>query len=121
MRRYFFVGRGAMRGSIEWRTKRWGWATLWLPFARGGGMGLSLSPNATPWGATLLWGRRYEPSDRMLARVRRLLWGHGYSTAKHDPQKLIAYANVIGSHLPPDLTYLVPTEVPDVQIKPGAP
>lgn len=36
----------------------------------------------------------------MMARVRKAIWGHGYSTRDHDPQKLLDYSRIIGGELP---------------------
>ena len=79
----------AMYGTVELST-RWGvlcvawpwWGRRWA--ALGLGPWLYLSPNCTPWAATLLLGWRWTRAERRLARVRRILWGHGYDAERHD-------------------------------------
>jgi hypothetical protein len=81
----------AMHGAVNVRTRRWG--TICLAWPRLGGVrGFAayayLSPNATPWAATLLWGREFTGDERRMAQVRRHLWGHGYDSERLDPQML---------------------------------
>lgn len=89
-----FPLRCAMHGAINIRTDRWGYICFKPPtyvFGQWWGWYFYLSPNATPWASTLLWGKRaFSSSERMMARVRKALWGHGYSE-NHDPQDLNSY------------------------------
>lgn len=79
----------AMHGAIEAPT-RWGWLVISVPRLGGKPIpwGAFLSPNGTPWAATWLIGPRHCAGERRMARVRRALWGHGYSTGTHDPMIL---------------------------------
>lgn len=83
--------RSAMHGAVTIWTRRWGYVCFRPPTRSRGHWWPAyfyLSPNATPWAATLLWGREYSKYAKAYARVRRILWGHGYSTDEHDPQSL---------------------------------
>ena len=94
----------AMHGAIQITTRRLGYITVsWLQMTDHGrrlGFGLSLSPNATPWGATLLLGSQYSRADKKMARLRRVLWGHGYSLELHDPQRERSYLESFAGELP---------------------
>lgn len=80
----------AMYGAISAWT-RWGCLTVSWPAlgrtwaATGLGPSAWLSPNGTPWAATLLLGGRFEKRERELAAERRRAWGHGYDSTIHDP------------------------------------
>lgn len=80
----------AMYGAVQWWT-RWGAVTVSWPWlgrtwaATGLGPSLWVSPNATPWAATLLVGGRWTALERHATRERRRNWGHGYDLTTHDP------------------------------------
>lgn len=86
----FYPFNSAMHGAVNILTRRFGYICF-KPLTRSCGAWwpayFYLSPNATPWAATLLWGREYSKSAKKLAKIRRILWGHGYSTEYYDPQK----------------------------------
>ncbi len=93
----------AMHGAVNIHTKRWGYVCFKLPtfvFGRWWPAYFYLSPNATPWGATILIGRRFSRGEKSLACVRRALWGHGYSQRDCDPQQLSSYTDPIVRELP---------------------
>jgi hypothetical protein len=99
----------AMDGAIQISTRRWGYITIhwlrkkWVRDEYKGRRlrpGLCVSPNATPWGATLLIGKDFARYEKRLAKLRRVLWGHGYSTEEHDPQKADAYLASFAGDLP---------------------
>ena len=93
----------AMHGAINIRTRRWGYVCIGLPMYSCGRWWpwfFYLSPNATPWAATLIVGPAHWRTEKMLARLRRVLWGHGYSTEDHNPQDAMAYSDVYEGHLP---------------------
>ena len=100
--------RSAMHGAINVWTKRWGYVCFKPPtyvYGRWWPWYFYLSPNATPWGATLILGRdRGMHADRRLARLRRVLWGHGYAIDEHDPQDAQSYLDSFVGDLPPDDT-----------------
>lgn len=94
--------RSAMHGAINISTRRFGYICFKPPtyvFGRWWPAYLYLSPNATPWAATLLIGRGYSRAEKMMARVRRALWGHGYDCNQHDPQRGLDYFEPIGGEL----------------------
>lgn len=97
--------RSAMHGAVNIRTKRWGYICFKLPtraFGRWWPGYLYLSPNGTPWGATLILGGGPEfRMERRMARLRRVIWGHGYDTQEHDPQDPDAYVASFIGDLPP--------------------
>lgn len=86
-------------------TRRWGYVCV-KPRTRAFGLWwpayFYLSPNATPWAATLLLGREYGRSEKMMARVRWALWGHGYDVEEieSDPQRVAAYVAPIAGSIP---------------------
>lgn len=80
----------AMYGAINIST-RWGALCLSWPWlgrtwaATGLAPSLYLSPNSTPWAATLLLGGRWTREERRMAASRRVEWGHGYDVETHNP------------------------------------
>jgi len=76
--------RSAMHGAAQFWTRRWGWVCFKPPtyaFGRWWPAYFYLSPNATPWAATLHIGAGVP--KRRTAAARRLLWGHNFDTDKH--------------------------------------
>ena len=85
--------RTAMHGAINIKT-RWGFLCFKTPtkvFGRWWPAYLYLSPNATPWASTMLFGRGFSRREKRQARYRRLVWGHGYRTREYDPQEARNY------------------------------
>ena len=84
--------RCAMHGAINIWTERWGWVCLKPPtrvFKTWWPGYFYLSPNATPWAATLMLGAGDSflgREERHAIRWRRETWGHGYDLDEHDPQ-----------------------------------
>lgn len=83
-------GANAMRWAVNIRTKKWGYVCFTLPVLarfhtrRDGSKWWQwyfyLSPNGTPWASTF-----YRGSDRneiIRAQIRKLNFGHGFSTDK---------------------------------------
>lgn len=99
----FYPLRSAMHGAVNIRTKRWGYICFKPPtyvFGQWWSWYFYLSPNATPWAATLILGNDdARAGEKKLAAVRRVLWGHGYSTDEHDPQDADAYTSFFNDHL----------------------
>ena len=95
----------AMHGAVNIRTRRWGTLCAAWP-ALGGRKGLApyvyLSPNATPWAATLVLGKGTEldRNERRMVAVRRALWGHGYDSERLDPQVLNRAVYVVEARTP---------------------
>lgn len=83
-------GANAMRWSGHYWTKRWGFICFTLPVAarwRTNSRGQKfwqwyfyLSPNATPWAATFYRGS--DKNEVIRAQIRKLNFGHGFSTDK---------------------------------------
>lgn len=95
--------RSAMHGAVNIWTERWGYVCMKPPtyvYGRWWPWYFYLSPNATPWAATLILGRDSPRYEKRLARIRRLLWGHGYSTDDHDPQSASSYLASFAGDLP---------------------
>lgn len=89
-----------MHGAVNIQTKRWGYVCFKLPtyvFGRWWPAYFYLSPNATPWASTLLVGKEYSKAEKVLARIRKTLWGHGYSTEEFDPQRPSCYRHALDS------------------------
>ena len=95
--------RSAMHGAWNLSTKRFGYVCFKPPtyvFGRWWPWYFYLSPNATPWGATLIWGRASWRAEKRMARLRRVLWGHGYHCDEHDPQSAQSYTDSFVDELP---------------------
>ena len=94
----FYPISSAMHGAINISTRRWGFVCFkigwrWPSY-------FYLSPNGTPWGATLLLGGRFDSGEKKMARLRRVLWGHGYDPSQRDPHCLDDYIDGFAGHLP---------------------
>lgn len=73
----------AMRGAINLYTKKYGYICLRLPYyskqhKEKVHFYLYFSPNATPWAATFMIGRKYSPEDWALSRIRYNCFGHNF-------------------------------------------
>ena len=91
-------GFNAMHCAIQIWTRRWGYICFhpslrflgplapWM-LGKDWPWCFYLSPNATPWAATLSIGPGIDNETKLRARERARLWGHGYSTELHDPQE----------------------------------
>lgn len=82
---------GAMHGAWNFRAKRF-YVCFKLPsFRRPRAPYFYISPNATPWAATLLFGSEYSAAEKRAARLRRVLFGHGYDAERLNPQRRATY------------------------------
>lgn len=82
-KRLTIYGDNAMHWGVQFWTKRWGYICFRLPFRSCGGwwpLYFYCSPNATPWAATFMLGRKHDPHDWALARIRRSCFGHNFNT-----------------------------------------
>ena len=79
-------GHNAMHWAVNIKTRRWGYVCFRLPLPSYGWRPLYfyLSPNATPWAATFMLGRRGHWEDWALSRVRRNRLGHGFHVDDED-------------------------------------
>lgn len=81
-------GENAMHWAVSIKTKRWGYICFTLPFKCFGkywGCHLYFSPNGTPWASTYyksIW-KENNKQEEIRARIRKLNFGHGFSTDKH--------------------------------------
>jgi hypothetical protein len=79
-------GHNAMHWGITYWTKKYGYICFRLPFTCFGKwwpLYLYFSPNATPWAATFMIGKKHDSHDWSLAKVRRQRFGHNFSTTKN--------------------------------------
>lgn len=79
-KRLTVYGNNAMRWGVTFWTKKYGYVCFRLPFRSFGKwwpLYFYLSPNATPWAATFMIGRRHE-DNWVLARIRCRLFGHNF-------------------------------------------
>lgn len=78
-------GANAMCWTAQIRTKRWGYLCITLPSIARKRLGwpfyIYLSPNGTPWACTYYRGSHKDEVIR--ARIRKLNFGHNFSTEKH--------------------------------------
>lgn len=82
-----FHGHNAMHWGAYIKTRRWGYVCFRLPlpcYGRWWPLYFYLSPNATPWAATFMLGRKHRRDDWALARVRRNRLGHGFHVDDED-------------------------------------
>jgi hypothetical protein len=42
-----------------------------------------VSPNATPWAATFMLGKRFSRNEKNVAKMRREWFGHNFDTDAH--------------------------------------
>lgn len=74
-------GRNAMHWGVTLYTKKYGYICFRLPFRCFGGwwpLYFYLSPNATPWAATFMLGRKAHPADWVKSRIRYSCFGHNF-------------------------------------------
>ncbi len=82
-KRITIYGRNAMHFGVTIRTKKYGYICFRLPFTCFGRwfpLYLYFSPNATPWAATFMIGRKHSREDWAKARVRKEAFGHNFDT-----------------------------------------
>ena len=75
-------GENAMHWGVTIWTRRWGYLCFRLPLPSMGRwwpLYFYASPNATPWAATLMLGRRFSRDEHRQARERRRAFGHGFN------------------------------------------
>lgn len=75
-------GRNAMHWGGHLYTKKFGYICFRLPFRCFGHwypLYLYFSPNATPWAATFMIGKKHGYDNWVRARIRYRLFGHNFS------------------------------------------
>lgn len=80
-KRLTIYGDNAMHWGVTFYTKKYGYICFRLPFKSCGiwwPLYLYCSPNATPWAATFLLGRKAFPDDWVKSRIRRSCFGHNF-------------------------------------------
>lgn len=79
--RFTIYGRNAMHWGVHFYTKKYGYICFRLPlpcYGRWWRLYFYCSPNATPWAATYMLGRKYSPDDWVCSRIRRSCFGHNF-------------------------------------------
>lgn len=74
-------GRNAMHWGCTLYTKKYGYICWRLPFTCNGRwwpLYLYFSPNATPWAATFMLGKKEDIDDWVRARIRYTCFGHNF-------------------------------------------
>jgi hypothetical protein len=74
-------GRNAMSWGVNIQSKKYGYICFRLPFrcfGRWEPLYFYCSPNATPWAATFMIGKKHDSRDWALSRVRRVALGHNF-------------------------------------------
>lgn len=74
-------GRNAMHWGGHLYTKKYGYICFRLPFTDDGRwfpLYLYFSPNATPWAATFMLGRKAHMDDWVRSRIRYSCFGHNF-------------------------------------------
>ncbi len=75
-------GRNAMHWGCHLYTKKYGYICWRLPFKCYGKwypLYLYFSPNATPWAATFMLGKKYDKDEWCKSRIRYACFGHNFS------------------------------------------
>lgn len=99
-------GDNAMHWGINFRTKKYGYVCFRLPIPSGIAYKLRfgerlwwrplyfyISPNATPWAATFMLGKKHSPTDWALSRIRRLRLGLKYTTSDNEKHEELRRIN----------------------------
>lgn len=79
--RLTIYGNNAMHWGARFHTKRWGYICFRLPFfcnRRWVPLYLYVSPNATPWAATFMIGKKHNREAWAKTRLRRFYLGHNF-------------------------------------------
>lgn len=74
-------GRNAMHWGCHLYTKKYGYICWRLPFTYDGRwypLYLYFSPNATPWAATFMLGKKYNKESWVKSRIRYTCFGHNF-------------------------------------------
>lgn len=82
-KRITVYGRNAMHWSVRIATLKWGYICFRLPlpcFGRWWQLYYYCSPNATPWAATFMLGKKAHREDWIRYRERREYLGHNFDT-----------------------------------------
>lgn len=96
---HFSIGRltvygdNAMHFGVTFWTRKYGYICFRLPLPCGivdhfrygdklrwWPLYFYISPNATPWAATFMLGRKHSRDDWALSRIRNIKLGHGFKT-----------------------------------------
>lgn len=96
-KRLTIFGDNAMHFGVTFWTKKYGYICFRLPIPSGivdhflygdklrwRPLYLYFSPNATPWAATFMLGKKHSKRDWALSRVRRIRLGHNWKTSNDD-------------------------------------
>lgn len=107
-KRLTVYGDNAMRFGVNYWTRKYGYICFRLPLFCGIAdyflygdkikwypLYLYCSPNATPWAATFMLGKKGREDDWALARVRRRRLGHNFSTNDEYQYKVLREINNI--------------------------
>lgn len=81
-KRITVYGDNAMHYAVNIWTKRFGYICI-HPTVESWKWYFYLSPNATPWAATYAKGPGLRESDKHLAPIRKILFGHNFDTEKN--------------------------------------
>ena len=74
-------GRNAMHWGVNLYTKKYGYICFRLPLPCDGKwwpLYFYCSPNATPWAATFMIGRKHDKEDWVKSRIRYSCFGHNF-------------------------------------------
>lgn len=98
-KRLTIYGDNAMQFGVTYWTKKYGYVCFRLPLpcgivdyflydwkVRWQPLYFYVSPNATPWAATFMIGKKHTRHDWALARVRKMRFGHNFDTDTYREQ-----------------------------------
>lgn len=86
-KRLTIYGDNAMHWGVTFWTKKFGYICFRLPFRSCGKwwpLYFYCSPNATPWAATFMLGRRANPEDWVKSRIRMSCFGHNFGIHEYN-------------------------------------
>lgn len=95
-KRITIYGHNAMHWGVTIYTKKYGYICFRLPLPYNGRwrpLYLYFSPNATPWAATFMIGRKHAPEDWAKARLRKYYLGHNFDCGNNLTYKRLKAIN----------------------------
>lgn len=85
-KRLRIYGKDERHWGIEFYTKKFGYVCFRLPFRSCGSWHpfyFYCSPNATPWAATFMIGKKASPKNWKLSKLRKSIFGHNFYMAEY--------------------------------------
>ena len=91
-------GRNAMHWGCRFYTKKYGYICWRLPlpcFGHWFPLYLYFSPNATPWAATFMIGKKHSEADWVRSNIRYLVLGHNFKSDEYNEEFKVSNYEVL--------------------------